>query len=526
MPDAASPGAAHGVLPALLADLVPDHGTALLIGDMPDDLVEVATKRMAGVHRVQVDPGRADPASTRVPPGLADPADLHALIVALGPATTVGSGTDHEQGWQQRVLRLAGLLEPGGCLVLGVANHGPLREWARAGAPTPVGSGSTEPDHPLSSARVAQVLAERGLRPISVHCLFGPAHAPSCALDSRVAAAARPGDLPSSLANAALGGVAGDDLIRAGYLPDLAVEWIVVLGGSGRGLYTALDDGTVIAGEVAPARDAWQLTCPGSATAPQWLPPRLPSGPSVEAGIREALARDDLTRLRRIASDLGAWVRDRHREGGLPWPVPLDDVFEGPDGLALGFTGRSTEPVEEVAVDPDTVLAGAWLHLSMRHPGQNLERAGWEQWLSDEERQVQWLRFCGVADPVRSLAAARARGEGAAAPSPLPPAPLAASEEEPALLGLVTALRTALELREKQLRYRENRLLSLRSQSLRSTRDKEAAEAALEAILASRTFRAAQALQSARHPAQLRQRLLARGRRVAGRAAHVRRQIS
>jgi hypothetical protein len=360
-----------------------------------------------------------------------------------------------------------------------------------------------------------------------------------------VAAAARPGELPTRLAAGALetvqvpllspAGEGVDTAARAGLLASIPTSWLAVAGAlPSHDLYTQAANLVLTADEnltgwdialtgdesetaatttstgapaaSTPAAAATASDTSGAASLggqsstdllsfdPAVVPSSVPSGVSVESMLFRLAAAEDVPAFRKLAADLGEWVEASRVI------VRWDDVINTGDSFAHGVSGWVTEePVEK-----EDLLAAAWARFHDRLIGQH-RRHPWPPWMVGDDLVSAWLGMSGVEPPEQTQATAPdtvpastaqvARGKELAAAltavletnTTQVDIRTALAEAEEAkhelfeLKGHVYGLERTLGFRNKAMKTRENRIRELRGQLQRLT-------AAHERIRGSRTY--------------------------------------
>ncbi|MEV4411420.1 hypothetical protein [Catellatospora sp. NPDC049609] len=408
---------------------------------------------------------------------------------------------------------------------------------------------------PASPGALAAALAEAGIADGAVYAAFGPDGEPHTILDT--ATVLGPGGFAARAAvrgmEAAASGMpllrpvaeAAESAVRAGLLAAVPARWLAVSGARARALYTRGGAELVVAADPEP--DGWRVTgdvdvppqgraVPDPAvpplraraeatrpvrvettspppahaeTAPPpavraeavsplyvsagGVPARVPEGGTVERLLRGQAAAGDVTAVRVLAAEIGAWLRAYHavRPDAL---VCLDDLVPAGPALVPGVLGWAwAEPVGS-----GEVLAAAWFRWHER-----LAAAGaphpWPPWMSADDLVAVWLDAAGeppgpeILAQGRRIAAALRAAEGV----PATPADLrtaltvaaSAREHTAELSEHIGALSRTLRLRDEQLQVRERHIREQRAQ--------------LRRIRGSRSFRLVRLLQQLWHPREL-----------------------
>jgi hypothetical protein len=534
---AGTAGGVAGGVALLLGDLTVRGARALVLTDDPEHVEAVA------VRADRVDIGRvadapAAPAVTGGRPNVtvldAEPAALLAaggerydLVAWLEPLGGPEAGAVAEE----QVDVLDGLLRPGGVLVVGAASGPALRE-ALAGhgrhAPSPAGAERT--GAVTSAALLREALARAGRpRPV-LHALFGAPEV-QVVVDEDAARAARSGSHPVDLLTAVVepglrGAVVA--VADAGLLEELADGWVAVVGGRGRPLYAH------------DVRLGWLGADPAAAP---WTYRRLPDGTAgpfvgavnLESALLGSLAAGDLVGFRRLAGLAAEHVR--RGLGSGPAPAGFDRLFVSGDrvgpGLELRTGGAAATrdagqgdgaAAASAPRDADDVLAVWWLRFADRC--SEVPPAPWDRWKTRRARVEEWLALSGVADAAARLdrlvvAAGKEVSEEGVDAVPVGPASAVGAVDVAALEERLAASAAALAVRDARLRHREAYIRRLRHAWGAAERDKAEAEAALERLRSSTTYRTGRRVELVRHPREAAGLLARRAGKGARRAARI-----
>lgn len=493
-------------LGALLADVMPRDGRALLVGVHGTDLIEQVA---AGTVETTVLAGSADDA-TALAKRLVESAapDVRVVTSLTGTYDLViaAGGLDRQLGdldWSQQLETLVQRSTPDAVLLLALENDF---------STTSLLDGSRQrdlhlddPSRPASSAQFIAALARAGLDEIRTYAAI-----PLGLIDVGVAAATGPGRLPTRLAAQALEAATVDVPLlapittgidaaaRAGLLGSIMPAWLAVSRASdARAIYTA-----VLAADLTDHGWSLQVTAPPTSTdttqpvvfSSAAVTAEVPDAVSVESVLLRLAATGDVPAFRALAARLGDWVR-------VDGPLPLwDDVGIDGDVLSPGIGGWvSTEP----ASTPE-LLAAAWhrfhdrlITAHSRHP--------WPPWMIGDDLVTTWLAMSGVEATSSILARGR---ELATALKPVVPvetpdlrtalADASRSRAEAAdLAGHISGLEQTLAFRDRQLAVRENRIRALRAELQKASGEHAKLTADNHRVRNSRTYRLARQLRRA-----------------------------
>jgi hypothetical protein len=518
-------GATQGpVLQALLDDVLPGEGRALILGPHGAELVGTVIAKAAETtmlvrsvsdatalteqfgDKLQVVAGALD--------GLAD-ADrprFDAVIAADGLDRVLGYDSD-DLDWGQRLDALAKVASPEAVLVLGLENEFSLTNLLDR-RPADQRHGDDEwrplhddPNRPVSADQFAAELARIGFSTARTYAAFSVEETAYALVSVDTAAAARPGQLPARLAIEALEASAvavpllapvaegAESAARAGLLGATPPGWIAVSGGSssshavyaqtpGRAAVLTADDSAngwnveVSTGTAEPEAES-QVSFSAEV-----VPSTVPGGVTVETLLFRLAAAEDVPGFRELAARLGDWARTQTE--GPQVVLRWDDVVVAGDSFARGVSPWVTTKPETSA----DLLAAAWQRLHNRLIGSH-RRHPWPPWMVGDDLVTAWLAMSGVdaPEPVPATApdspsasgAHVARGKvlaGALAKaigipsdaSQTPDLRTALADAERArteafeLAGHIFGLERTLGFRDKALKTRETRLREMREQ--------------------------------------------------------------
>ena len=329
-----------------------------------------------------------------------------------------------------------------------------------------------------------------------------------------VAAAARPGELPTRLAAEALEAAdvpllspiaeGVDAAARAGLLRPIPTAYLAICNmhaehdlytESGPAVLTADKAPTGWQTNITPADPTLTSATPAPATSSDSassssfpittlafdesvVPGLVPCGVSVESLLIRLAAAEDVPAFRKLAARLGEWATDSTVV--LRW----DDVVVDGDSFAHGVSPWVTaEPTDKA-----DLLAAAWCRFHERLIGGH-RRHPWPPWMLGDDLVSTWMSMSGIdlpeplqatspdAPPASAGHVARGKELAAALDDVL------ATHEHPAidvrtalvdaeeakrelfeLKGHVYGLERTLGFRNKQMKTRENRIRELRGQ--------------------------------------------------------------
>lgn len=449
------------LLRALLRDVLPHTKDAYVIGDADDRLNDTLTELLdeRGI-------------STRRPSADAEPC---ALVIAAGGLSQYA--LDEHLTWQEACARVAGLVCPGGTLILGLQGESTLATLITSVPTAPVTDSTT----PRSATQLKDALRTAGLRSTTVHLLFGDPERPSAVLTEDAARRARPGTLPAlAVEEALMGSTSGQTLLETGDALDRAAQvgaldiaatgFVAVAGGRGHDLYFE-QDGQPTWAESDDSGRRWVL------------PDRvLPAQPSVEAQLRAALVSAEVADFRSLADRIGAFVRTDPAAASLG-SLRLRHLMD--DGGQIGWIVPPTPA--DTALPADALLADAWWDF-MHRLGFRRDQLPWPELTDDVDLVRSWLRMSG-ADQDAAL--------------PAPACPDTRSDQRNALtLNRISEradlveerlrlANDALKQRDSQLKIRETAVRLLRSQLLQAQKDKVKAERETAALRRGRAYKLA-----------------------------------
>ncbi|ADB29630.1 hypothetical protein Kfla_0508 [Kribbella flavida DSM 17836] len=516
-------GAVQGpALRALLTDVLPDGARTLILGphgaDLVDAVVAKASETTLLVRSVsdagelgekfgaglQVVAGALD--------GLADDGrPQYDVVVAADGLDRVLGYDSADLNWTQRLDALAAVAAPGAVLVLGLENEFSLTNLLDS-RPADQRHGDDEwrplHDDPTRPVSVDQLLAELdrvGLSGGSAYAAYAVGETQHALISADVAAAARPGHLPTRLAVEALEAAAtvvpllapvaegAESAARAGLLAATPTGWIAVTGTNPKhAIYTrTTGHPAVLTGDAS--NDGWSVAVAAQEDAdsvegllvfdPSAVPSTVPGGVTAETLLFRLAAAENVPAFRDLAARLGDWARSQTGSRVLPrW----DDVVVDGDSFAFGVSAWATVGEES---EQDR-LAAAWARFHDRLISTH-RRHPWPPWMVGDDLVSAWLAMSGI-EPVkqtpataadtpsastaqiargRELADALATALGVPAEAPQTPdvrTALAdaerAAQEVFELKGQIFGLERTLGFRDKALKTRETRLREMRTQ--------------------------------------------------------------
>ncbi|MBB5777137.1 hypothetical protein [Nonomuraea jabiensis] len=392
----------RGAALELVGRLVPDSGRVLLVGPHPQVLVDDVVARAPSAAVLLRSYPDACALGERHP-GLAvfcgrlevfaaeQPYDL---VLALDGLLRTHSAEAPAAAWSESLAALAGLVAPGGRLVLGVRNDLGVdrfleaRPADREGADDQWAPHGFDPSYPSGPEALDRGLESAGLRVRRCYAAYPGRQAPR-ALLSREALAA---DLPDALAFplSARGGdrmLVADPLrltrlvFRHGLGEELAPLWLAVAT-------TASDDDDPVElplGLVEEGSAVYELTSGGARRLPDGEELPIPAGRVVEEILVEACAREDVRTVRELLARLAEWL-----EAGGDVTAATDSlVYDGERFAAISpAPGPSTPPA------PKVVLCRILWRFAVR-----LLAAGHHHpWPWPLEADQLALTLCGMAD--------------------------------------------------------------------------------------------------------------------------------
>ncbi|MEV6266382.1 hypothetical protein AB0L64_04410 [Kribbella sp. NPDC051936] len=490
-------------LAALLTDVVPANRRTLILGPHAPQLIEsvlahsadvsILVRSVADAQRLGEDFGPCLQVIAGALDGLqAEPYDV---IIASDGLDRVLGYDSADLSWTARLEAVRALAGPGAVVVLGLENEFSL-----------VNLLDSRPAHERHGDDEWRPLHDDPTRPVSVDQFRAALpwtaevyadFASRTYVRADVAAAARPGELPTRLAVAAVETVdvpllspaheGIDTAARAGLLPAVPTGWLAVVGVQPpHDVYAQTADAVLTAGQTLTGWDIALTGDPGPAAEllsfdPAVVPATVPAGVSVESVLFRLAAAEDVPAFRKLAAELGDWVT------ASPVIVRWDDVIYDGESFAHGVSGW----VSEGAVEKEDLLAAAWVRFHDRLVGQH-RRHPWPSWMIGDDLVSAWLGMSGVEPPEPAQATSpdtvAATTEQVAHGKELADA-LAAVLGKPAtvdvrtslaeaedakhklfeLKGHVYGLERTLGFRNKAMKTRENRIRELRGQLQRLT---------------------------------------------------------
>jgi hypothetical protein len=511
--------AARPALAALLSDVAPANRRTLILGPHAPQLIEAVlahssdvtmlVRSVSDAHQLGQDFGPCLQVIAGALDGLrSEPYDV---IVASDGLDRVLGYDSADLSWSERLAAVSALAAPDAVVVLGLENEFSLLNLLDS-RPTHERHGDDEwrplhddPTRPVSVDQLKSALPW----PAEVYADFGS----RTYIRTDVAAAARPGELPTRLASGALESVdvpllspaaeGVDTASRAGLLPSIPTGWLAIAGARPtHDIYTQTAHTIFTADENLTG---WSVGLPenapqeadstaGSVSFDSAVVPRaVPRGVSVESVLFRLAAAEDVPGFRKLAAELGEWVADSRVI------VRWDDVVYDGESFAYGVSGW----VAAETVEKQDLLAAAWVRFHERLVGQH-RRHPWPPWMVGDDLVSAWLGMSGVEPPEQTqatgpdtvpasaLQVARGKELAAALDAVLRTNPTvdvrtvlaeaeAAKHELFELKGHVYGLERTLGFRNNAMKTRENRIRELRGQLQRLT-------AAHERIRGSRTY--------------------------------------
>jgi hypothetical protein len=516
-------------LAALLTDVVPANRRTLILGPHAPQLIEsvlahssdvtILVRSVADAQQLGEDFGPCLQVIAGALDGLqTTPYDV---IVASDGLDRVLGYDSADLSWTARLDAMSALAAPDAVVVLGLENEFSLLNLL-----------DSRPAHERHGDDEWRPLHDDPTRPVSVDQLRSALPWPPevyadfaarTYLRADIAAAARPGELPTRLAVAALESTdvpvlspaheGLDTAARAGLLASVPTGWLAIVGAqpphdvyaeTGQAaVLTANEtltgwDTTITAATPSPDASAG-LDEATAATAPlafdpTVVPSAISSGVSVESVLFRLASAEDVPGFRKLAADLGDWATESRVV--LRW----DDVVYDGESFSYGISGW----VAEDCVAKEDLLAAAWVRFHERLVGQQ-RRHPWPPWMVGDDLVSAWLGMSGMEAPEQTQATSPdalpatseqvARGKQLAAElddllgsfaaaadvrTVLAEAQ-AAKQELFELKGHVYGLERTLGFRNKAMKTRENRIRELRGQLQKLT-------AAHERIRGSRTY--------------------------------------
>ncbi|MGC5022279.1 hypothetical protein [Micromonospora sp. DT47] len=500
------------VLAALLGDLLPQSSRALVVGPHGSDVIDVVAARSARTTVLvrSVSDAEALRAATPNPDvtvvagsldGLVDSlaeGEAFDLVLAADGVDRVMGHDSPQQDWQTRATALARTAAAGALVLVAVQNDFGLTElFDRRPAHERHGDDEwwplhDDPSRPTSPMQVREALAGLGLELSTLWSTIDVAGEAHTLIEADTAAATRPGRPAARIAVRALDAAATaapllaplaesvDAAARAGQLAAVTPGWLAVCGprpATARTVYTRGGTASsVLAADLADGR--WQLTAvTGAGDQPTGLSAvdgaaELPDTESVERLLFRVAAAEDVPEFRRIAGRLGDWARKRAADAGPGTVICLDDTGVDGDTFARGVLAWRTTGDASTA----ELLSAAWHRFQDRLIGGH-HRHPWPPWMTGPDLVRTWLGMSGeeptdevlergrrIADDVAAAADARRADEAGQDLRTLLADAEAARTRAVELAGHVFGLERTLKLRDQQLKVRETRLRSLRSE--------------------------------------------------------------
>lgn len=504
-------------LAALLTEVVPANRRTLIVGPHSPLLIESVLEHSADVtilvrsvsdaQQLAEDFGPCLQVVAGALDGLTSAQPFEVVVAADGLDRVLGYDSG-DLSWTERMDALAALAAPDAVVVIGLENEFALVNLLDS-RPADERHGDDEwrplhndPTRPVSVDQLASALPWSA----QVYADFGS----RTFVTAEVAAAARPGELPTRLAAEALEALdvpllspidqGVDSAARAGLLPAIPTGWLAISGTRATHDLYVQTGPSVLTADRAPT--GWHTTLasppaasseasPSEASATTLafdsgvVPAEVPGGVTVESVLIRLAAAEDVPAFRKLAARLGEWVTDS------PVVLRWDDVVVDGDSFAHGVSPWVTaEPTGK-----EDLLAAAWYRFHDRLIGQH-RRHPWPPWMVGDDLVSAWLGMSGV-EPLESVPATSpdtppasavqvARGKQLAEElalvletrertAPDVRSALAAAEraqqELVELKGHVFGLERTLGFRNKAMKTRENRIRELRTQLQKLTVD-------------------------------------------------------
>ncbi len=507
--------ASGSVLAALLADLLPQSKRALVVGPHGSDLIDAVAARSAQTTVLVRSVGDAESlraviSNTTVTivagslDGLIDSLtedETYDLVLAADGLDRVMGYDAPQQDWHTRAAALVRAAAAGAMVVVGMQNDFALTELFDS-RPSHKRHGDDEwwplhddPTRPASPAQLRDALTGLGLETSLLWATVDVAGETHTLVEVDALAATRPGRPAARIAVRAFETAATavpllaslaegvNAAACAGQLGAVTPGWLVVCGPRPPAVHTIYTRGgntsSVLAADLADNR--WKLvTVAGAGSSPAGLsanesPAEVPDTESVERLLLRAAAKEDVPEFRRLAEQLGDWVGKSAAEFGPGAVICLDDTGVDGDTFARGVLARQTAEESDTA----ELLAAAWHRFADRLT-RGHHRHPWPPWMSGADLVRTWLSMSGeeptdaILDRGRQIAEAVAVVMDApqvATPSPDLRTQLVDAEtartQAVELAGHVFGLERTLKMRDQQLKVREGRLRSLRSEMSR-----------------------------------------------------------
>ena len=508
-------------LAALLTDVVPANRRTLIVGPHSPVLIESVLEHSADVtivvrsvsdgQQLAEDFGPCLQVVAGALDGLTGSEPFEVVVAADGLDRVLGYDSG-DLSWTERLNALAALAAPDAVVVLGLENEFSLVNLLDS-RPADERHGDDEwrplhddPTRPVSVDQLtaalpwtAQVYADFGSRTF---------------VAAEVAAAARPGELPTRLAAEALEAVevpllsptadGVDSAARAGLLSAIPTGWLTISGPQAtHDLYAETGPAVLAADQVdggwrtsltggaasTPTSAATASAAPDSVTPLVFdagvVPAEVPGGVTVESVLFRLAAAEDVPAFRKLAWRLGEWAADG--AAVLRW----DDVVVDGDSFAYGVSPWVTAEPTDMA----DLLAAAWCRFHERLIGQH-RRHPWPPWMVGDDLVSAWMGMSGIElpEPVQATSpdtppestahVARGKELAAALADVLQTRDQQAADVRTALAeaerakqelfelkGHVYGLERTLGFRNKAMKTRENRIRELRTQLQKLTVD-------------------------------------------------------
>jgi hypothetical protein len=513
-------------LAALLTDVIPANRRTLVLGPHAPQLIEAVLAHSADVTILVRSVADAQQLGAEFGPCLQVIAGaLDGLQTSPYDVIIASDGLDRVLGydsadlsWTERLAAVHALAAPDAVVVLGLENEFSLLNLLDS-RPAEERHGDDEwrpvhddPTRPVSVDQLRTALPWA----VEVYADF----ASSAFLRADVAAAARPGELPTRLAVGALEpadvpllspaheGI--DTAARAGLLASVSTGWLAIAGAAPAHDLYAETAGTVLT--ATQTLTGWDTAITGAPSAnatdpasgseptralsfdPGVVPGAIAAGVAVESVLFRLAAAEDVPGFRKLAADLGDWVTES--QVILRW----DDIIYDGDSFSYGVSGWTTqEPVPK-----EDLLAAAWVRFHDRLIGQH-RRHPWPPWMLGDDLVSAWLGMSGIEPPEQiqatdpdtlpatsqqvargkelatALAAVLGTGSDTVDVRTALADAEAAKHELFELKGHVYGLERTLGFRNKAMKTREHRIRELRGQLQRVT-------AAHDRIRDSRTY--------------------------------------
>ncbi len=517
----------HPALAALLADALPRDRRTLIVGPHPRPLISAVLERTADATILVRSVSDAEELAAEfgdrlhVVAGALDglrSQPFEVVVAADGLDRVLGYDSD-DLSWIERLHALAALAAPDAVVVLGLENEFSLLNLLDS-RPADERHGDDEwrplhddPTRPVSVSQFESTL------PWTAHLYadFGS----RTFVTAEVAAAARPGEVPTRLAVDALEAAdvpllspiakGVESAARAGLLAAVPTGWLAIVGpGAMHDLYAETGP-SVLTADRGPA--GWQTTVTATPSAadelvfdPTVVASTVPDGVSVETVLVRLAAAEDVPAFRKLAARLGEWATDSSVV--LRW----DDVVVDGDTFAHGVSPWTTAG----PTDKTDLLAAAWYRFHDRLIGGH-RRHPWPPWMVGDDLVSAWMGMSGIElpeavqatspDSAPASAGHVARGKDLAAAlagvletreHPGVDVRTALADAEAArrelfeLKGHVFGLERTLGFRNKAMKTRENRIRELRDQLQKLTADHERIRGSRTYALSRVVFHAAQ----------------------------------